>query len=107
MAALPRCSSTREFLSLQSRSAVVIGRLIVAAAQSSTPPSCMETSPLMYLRRATRDGGSPANDITAEDATNISGKAVKANCRRIFITSPLEKPAELLHPKAGSLNFCL
>ena len=95
MAALPRCNSARASLSVHKRSAVVIGRLIVAAAQSLTPPGCMDTCPLMYLRRATRDGGSSANDIATTDAMKSVTNMGKANCRRILITpAPLNGPAK-------------
>src|SRR5208337_781229 len=54
----PTLSSARESLSVQTRSEVVSGRFRLAAIQAFTPPGCMETSPEVYCRRATRPGGS-------------------------------------------------
>src|SRR5579884_2131488 len=95
MAALPRRSSARESLSVHRRSDVVIGRLMVAAAQSLTPPGWIETCPLMYFSRATRDGGSAsANNAAVEDAASSATKAAKTNCRRFFISpAPLQDPS--------------
>src|SRR5208283_2252260 len=56
----PTFSSAREFLSAHTRSEVVSGRFRPAATHSFTPPGCMETSPEVYCRRATRPGGSCA-----------------------------------------------
>src|SRR5271157_5475342 len=56
----PTLSSARESLSVQTRSEVVSGRFRLAATQSLTPPGCIETSPEVYCRRATRPGGSCA-----------------------------------------------
>src|SRR5690242_14171130 len=94
MAALPRRSSARESLSVHKRSAVVMGRLTVASAQSVTPPGCIDTCPLMYFKRATRDGGSAsANNAAVDDAANSATKAAKTNCRRFFISpAPLQDP---------------
>src|SRR5215470_1142538 len=68
----PRCSSARESLSAQSLSPVVIGRLGTASTQSSVPAGLKETAPLIWLRRATRLGGSSSSAAARWGNTNAT-----------------------------------
>ena len=71
----PMWSSARAPLSAQSLSPVVMGRLMTALTQSSVPAGLKETAPSVWLRRATRVGGSSA--LGAAEAVLILRKGAK------------------------------
>ncbi len=76
MDAAPRCSSARAPLSDQILSPVVSGRFMTAATQSSVPAGSNDTEPSVWLRRATRVGGSSSSAAARVGVNKATARAM-------------------------------
>src|SRR5215469_13136320 len=74
---VPTLISALEFLSAQTLSALVNGRLICPAVHSPVPCGCTETDPSMYCRRAARAGASSAGAELVSGAVLVP---ISADC---------------------------